>query len=108
VLALYLIYLFVGKLVAQDLVNFTETDAWSWTLGTVDSGESSTSMFHRLPGSESSSWASSGVVSMTVTYLIFLLLPLVIAFYFSLALMETAGICHALQRLWIEASMRSA
>jgi len=27
-----------GKLVAQDLVNFTENDAWSWTLGTVDSG----------------------------------------------------------------------
>jgi ferrous iron transport protein B len=45
----------------------------------------------------SSSWLATllvgefGVVTMTVTYLLFLLLPLVIAFYLSLALMEDSG-----------------
>lgn len=32
-----------------------------------------------------------GVVSMTITYLIFLLLPLVIAFYFAMAMLEDSG-----------------
>jgi len=90
VLALYLIYLFVGKLVAQDVVKFTETklghELWEpWireiilryvplksSLGTILVGE-------------------FGLVTMTVTYLLFLLLPLVLAFYASLALMEDSG-----------------
>ncbi|MDP2303571.1 MAG: ferrous iron transporter B [Ignavibacteria bacterium] len=32
-----------------------------------------------------------GIISMTVTYLIFLLLPLVIAFYFAMAMLEDSG-----------------
>jgi len=89
-IALYLIYLFVGRLVAQDIVNFTETtlghQLWEpWIRGVVA---------HYVPAS---SWlgillvGEFGVVSMTVTYLLFLLLPLVIAFYLSLAIMEDSG-----------------
>jgi ferrous iron transport protein B len=88
--ALYLIYLFVGKLVAQDVVNFTENTLghrlWEpWIRDVV---------VQYVP---SSSWLATllvgefGVVTMTVTYLLFLLLPLVIAFYLSLALMEDSG-----------------
>jgi len=87
---LYLVYLFVGKLVAQDIVGFTETtlgnelwEPWirdvvaeyvspSFWLGTILVGE-------------------FGVLTMTVTYLLFLLLPLVIAFYVSLAILEDSG-----------------
>ncbi len=88
--ALYLVYLFVGEFVAQDVVGFTEgtlgNEYWepwirsvvtqyvpvhSW-LGTILVGE-------------------FGVLSMTVTYLLFLLLPLVLAFYFALALLEDSG-----------------
>jgi ferrous iron transport protein B len=87
VFALYLIYLFVGKLVAQDVVNFTETalgnQLWEpWIRGIVTR--------YVLPRS----WlgtllvAERAVITMTVTYLAFLLLPFVIAFYLSLALME--------------------
>lgn len=88
--ALYLIYLFVGTLVAQDLVAFTETTLgnglWEpWIRGIVEG--------YITPGS----WlgviliGEFGVLTMTVTYLLFLLLPLVIAFYLSLAIMEDSG-----------------
>ncbi len=90
VAALYLIYLFVGKLVAQDLVNFTEKTIgqalWEpWIRGII---------IHYVPPN---SWLGTilvgefGVATMTVTYLLFLLLPLVIAFYLSLAIMEDSG-----------------
>ena len=87
---LYLIYLFVGRFVAQDIVSFTETvlgnelwEPWirdvvaqyispSFWLGTILVGE-------------------FGVLTMTVTYLLFLLLPLVVAFYISLAILEDSG-----------------
>jgi ferrous iron transport protein B len=90
VLALYLIYLFVGKLVAQDVVNFTETTLghglWEpWIRGIITQYISPTSWLGILLVGE------FGVISMTVTYLAFLLLPLVIAFYLSLALMEDSG-----------------
>jgi ferrous iron transport protein B len=88
--ALYLIYLFVGKLVAVDLVNITEkhlgNEVWEpWIRSVVTS-------FFPL-----NSWLGTllvgefGVISMTVTYLFFLLLPLVIAFYLALSLMEDSG-----------------
>lgn len=88
--ALYLVYLFVGKLVAQQLVGFSEATLghglWEpWIRGVI---------FRVIP---SHSWVATilvgefGVLSMTVTYLLFLLLPLVIAFYLSLALMEDSG-----------------
>lgn len=88
--ALYLTYLFVGKFVAQDVVNFTEkeigTKLWEpWIRGVVA---------NILPAS---SWLNTllvgefGVVTMTTTYLLFLLLPLVIAFYLTLSVMEDSG-----------------
>ncbi|MGA3243843.1 MAG: ferrous iron transport protein B [Bacteroidota bacterium] len=88
--ALYLIYLFVGKLVAQDLVNFTERTIgkglWEpWIGGIVTKFISPDSWVGTILVGE------FGVVTMTVTYLVFLLLPLVIAFYFSLALLEDSG-----------------
>ncbi len=88
--ALYLIYLFVGKLVAQDLVNFTERTIgqglWEpWIGGVVAQFISPDSLVGTILVGE------FGVVTMTVTYLLFLLLPLVIAFYLSLALLEDSG-----------------
>jgi ferrous iron transport protein B len=88
--ALYLMYLFVGKLVAQDLVRFTEVklgqELWEpWARGIV-------TLF--VPAS---SWLGTilvgefGIATMTVTYLLFLLLPLVVAFYAALAVMEDSG-----------------
>jgi ferrous iron transport protein B len=90
IIALYLVFLFVGKFVAQDVVKFTETTVgkqfWEpWIRGIVT---------QYIPAS---SWLGTllvgefGVISMTVTYLAFLLLPLVMAFYLSLALMEDSG-----------------
>jgi ferrous iron transport protein B len=87
---LYLIYLFVGKLVAQDLVEFTETEIgqgfWEpWVRAAIT---------RYLPAQ---SWIGTlligefGVATMTVTYLLFLLLPLVVAFYVCLAIMEDSG-----------------
>lgn len=87
---LYLTYLFVGKLVAQDLVNFTENEIgkgiWEpWVRSIIDSFIS--------PGT----WVSTllvgefGVVTMTTTYLVFLLLPLVTAFYLALSFLEDSG-----------------
>ena len=88
--ALYLIYLFVGKLVAQDLVSFTKitlgNHLWEpWIRGLVTHYVSPTSPLGTILVGE------FGVVTMTVTYLLFLLLPLVIAFYLSLAIMEDSG-----------------
>jgi ferrous iron transport protein B len=90
VAALYLVYLFVGKLVAQDLVKFTEgklgQELWEpWIRGLT---------VQYIPAG---SWLGTilvgefGIVTMTVTYLLFLLLPLVIAFYAALAVMEDSG-----------------
>ena len=89
-LALYLIYLFVGRLIAQDLVGFTETTLgnhlWEpWIRGIVTSVIPADSWMATLLVGE------FGVLSMTVTYLLFLLTPLVIAFYLALALMEDSG-----------------
>ncbi|MBI4529482.1 MAG: ferrous iron transport protein B [Deltaproteobacteria bacterium] len=88
--ALYLIYLFVGRLIAQDLVGFTEEklgqELWEpWIRGITT---------QYIPPD---SWLATilvgefGVATMTITYLVFLLLPLVIAFYLSLAVMEDSG-----------------
>jgi ferrous iron transport protein B len=88
--ALYLIYLFVGKLIAQDLVKFTEVklgqEVWEpWVRAMVTQYIAPTSWLGTLLVGE------FGVVTMTVTYLLFLLLPLVIGFYLSLAIMEDSG-----------------
>jgi ferrous iron transport protein B len=87
---LYLTYLFVGKLVAQDLVDFTVDflgkSVWEVWIGDIVS---------RFVND--SSWlgvlliGEFGVLTMTVTYLLFLLLPLVAAFYLALSIMEDSG-----------------
>ena len=89
-LALFLAYLFVGKFVAQDVVNFTEQQIgkahWEPWLREV--------ITRMIPAS---SWWNAllvgdfGIITMTTTYLIFLLLPLVAAFYIALSLMEDSG-----------------
>ena len=87
---LYFAYLFVGKLVAQDIVGFTEGEIgknlWEpWIRDIVGS---------LVP---LSSWLGSllvgefGVITMTTTYLVFLLLPLVAAFYIALSILEDSG-----------------
>jgi ferrous iron transport protein B len=88
--ALYLIYLFVGKLVAQDLVEFLEVrlgnELWEpWIRDVVVEHVPVTSWLGTILVGE------FGVLTMTVTYLLFLLLPLVTAFYLSLAVMEDSG-----------------
>ena len=88
--ALYVIYLFVGKLIAVDLVGFTENtlghQLWEpWIRSVIARVIAPESTFSILLVGE------FGVITLTVTYLLFLLLPLVIAFYLSLALMEDSG-----------------
>ncbi len=87
---LYLTYLFVGKLIAQDLVDFTEDylgrELWEpWIADIITRFVPDTSWIGVLLIGE------FGVLTMTVTYLLFLLLPLVAAFYFALSLMEDSG-----------------
>lgn len=87
---LYVAYLFVGKFVAQDVVAFTE--------GTLGKGMIEP-WIRDLVGRviDSSSWLASllvgefGVITMTTTYLVFLLLPLVAAFYLLLSIVEDSG-----------------
>ncbi|HVP40043.1 MAG TPA: ferrous iron transport protein B, partial [Candidatus Saccharimonadales bacterium] len=88
--ALYLTYLFVGVLVAQKLVGFTEGylghGLWEpWVRGVLE------------PVVPRASWLGAllvgefGVITMTTTYLVFLLLPLVAAFHAALSVMEDSG-----------------
>jgi ferrous iron transport protein B len=88
--ALYLLYLFVGKLVAQDVVNFTEKYIgkmlWEpWVRSAVGSLTQWPAWLETLLIGE------FGVFTMTTTYLLFLLLPLVIGFYIALSLLEDSG-----------------
>lgn len=90
IMFLYLAYLFVGKFVAQELVNVTEkqigNNIWEpWIRGLVTNILPSTSWWSTLLVGE------YGVISMTTTYLIFLLLPLVLAFYITLSILEDSG-----------------
>ncbi|HXG38775.1 MAG TPA: ferrous iron transport protein B [Bacteroidota bacterium] len=89
-LVLYLAYLFVGQLVAQNVVGFTEgtigKGLWEpWVRGMVQTWLAESSWFYQLLVGE------FGVVTMTTTYLLFLLLPLVIAFYLTLSALEDSG-----------------
>lgn len=90
IFALYIAYLFVGKFVAQDVVNFTEKQIgqalWEpWIRGLVTDIIPSTSWWNTILVGD------FGIITMTTTYLFFLLLPLVIAFFTALALMEDSG-----------------
>ena len=87
---LYVTFLFVGKLVAQDLVGYTEKylgkglwEIWirSFILNFIDLA----SPFGKILVGE------FGVLTMSVTYLLFLLFPLVFAFYIALSMLEDSG-----------------
>jgi ferrous iron transport protein B len=89
-LALYLAYLFVGKFVAQDVVGFTENTIgkglWEpWVRQAIASVIPPHTWLNEILAGE------FGIITMTTTYLLFLLLPLVIAFYITLSLMEDSG-----------------
>lgn len=87
---LYGAYLFVGRFVAQDIVNLTENglgkNLWEpWIRGVISSVVEPSTRLHELLVGE------FGVITMTTTYLLFLLLPLVTAFYLTLSLLEDSG-----------------
>ncbi|UCF21685.1 MAG: ferrous iron transporter B [Gemmatimonadota bacterium] len=88
-LALAGIYLLVGVAVAQHLVGFTEAQ-----LGQELWEPFARSLIERvgIGGPIGEILAGEfGLLTMTVTYIVFLLAPLVAAFYFSLALLEDSG-----------------
>ena len=83
------IYFLVGVLVAQNLVEFTETrlgqELWEpFARSIIDATGIGGPIREILVG-------EFGLFTMTVTYIVFLLAPLVAAFYFSLALLEDSG-----------------
>lgn len=89
-LALYAAYLFVGEFVAQDLVEFTENEIgknlWEpWLRHVVGGFIPPGSWVYEILAGE------FGVITMTTTYLLFLLLPLVTAFYVVLSFFEDSG-----------------
>ena len=88
--ALYLAYLFVGRVVAQDVVGYTEKvigqGVWEpWIRGLAGTLLPVRSWWYTMLVGE------FGIITMTTTYLLFLLLPLVSAFYIALSLMEDSG-----------------
>lgn len=90
IMALYLAYLFVGKFVAQDVVNLTEKqigkEIWEpWIRDVVTTIIPTSSWLNTILVGE------FGIITMTTTYLLFLLLPLVVSFYIALSLMEDSG-----------------
>ncbi len=90
IIILYLAYIFIGKLVAQDLVSFTESyfgnQLWeTWIRSTISQIIPEESFIgHILIG-------EFGILTMTITYLFFLLLPLVFTFYITLSFLEDTG-----------------
>ncbi len=139
-LVLYLLYLFVGKIVAQDLVKFTEQTISrgivEYQIKALVARQASTDVTVRVidpaTGAESSRrfsfpegtanaralWEEAvhmgygrdaryefayrnplvlvlfgefGAVTMTLTYVLFLLLPLVVGFYVALSILEDSG-----------------
>lgn len=90
IVTLYFAYLFIGKVVAQDVVNYTENvignTIWEpWIRSLVTNIIPQESWFNEILVGE------FGVITMTTTYLIFLLLPLVTSFYIALSFMEDSG-----------------
>jgi ferrous iron transport protein B len=87
---LYLAFLFIGDFVAQDVVNFTSVELgknhWEpWIRSLFASFIPSGTWLNDLLVGE------FGIVTMTTTYLLFLLLPLVTAFYLMLSILEDSG-----------------
>jgi len=89
VVSLAATYLLVGVVVAQNLVGFTEgrlgQELWEpFARAAADRVGLSGALREILVG-------EFGLLTMTVTYVVFLLAPLVAAFYFALALLEDSG-----------------
>lgn len=88
-LALAGIYFLVGVVAAQQVVGFTETrlgqEIWEPFIRSVVAAIGIGGPIGEILAGE------FGLLSMTVTYVLFLLAPLVAAFYFSLALLEDSG-----------------
>lgn len=87
---LYGMYQFVGVFIAQTVVGFTEETImqglWEpWARGFIGRWIPPGSVVHTVLAGE------FGVITMTVTYLLGLLLPLVVGFYLSLSLLEDTG-----------------
>lgn len=89
-LVLYAMYYLIGVIVAQDIVGFTEETVMQGMyepavrdlIGRFVSEESVLGII--LIG-------EFGILTMTVTYILGLLLPLVVGFYFALSIMEDSG-----------------
>jgi ferrous iron transport protein B len=83
------IYFFVGVLVAQNLVGFTEArlgqEMWEPFARSIADGIGIGGPLGEILVGE------FGLLTMTVTYIVLLLAPLVAAFYFALALLEDSG-----------------
>ena len=87
---LYCMYYVIGVLVAQDIVNFTEKVVMlGYYEPAVHAFVSRFVSADSLPGVILI--GEYGLATMTVTYILGLLLPLVIGFYFVLSLMEDSG-----------------
>lgn len=89
-LALYIMYYIIGVFVAQDVVGFTEETVMQGyyepaVRAIVGKYISESSMLGTILIGE------FGLLTMTVTYILGLLLPLVIGFYFVLSIMEDSG-----------------
>ncbi len=94
-----LLYLVVGKLIAGNVVDFTEGEIMSnyWTPFVQDllAGilDNENALYVVLAGDVSNQFGGDdfGLLTMTITYLVGLLLPLVIGFYFMLGILEDSG-----------------
>jgi len=87
---LYCMYQFLGVFVAQTVVGFTEETLmqgyWEpWARGFIGRLVPEGSLVHTVLAGE------FGVITMTVTYLLGLLLPLVVGFYLCLSVLEDSG-----------------
>ena len=89
-LAVSLMFYFIGVFVAQDVVGFTEETLMQGYYEPMMRG-----LVGRYVSEESVLGAfligEFGLMTMTVTYVLGLLLPLVVAFYFILSIMEDSG-----------------
>lgn len=87
---LYVMYYLIGVLVAQDIVGFTEETLMQGYYEPAVRG-----LIGRFISEESMLGAvlvgEFGLLTMTVTYILGLLLPLVVGFYFVLSIMEDSG-----------------
>lgn len=90
VLALYLMYYFIGVFIAQDVVGFTEETIMQGMYepavrALIGHYISETSVAGSILVGE------FGLLTMTVTYVLGLLLPLVVGFYLMLSILEDSG-----------------